>query len=50
MVLYVLTPYSPVGGPDSQIEYRRIPKDHAALVPENIHLENRNGEGRLELR
>jgi len=33
VVLCVLTPCSPVGGPDSQIEYRHIAKDHAALVP-----------------
>jgi len=25
VVLCVLTPYSPVGGPDSQIQYRHIP-------------------------
>jgi hypothetical protein len=43
----VLTPYSLVGGPDSLTEYRHIQEDHAALMPENIHLENRNGEGRL---
>ena len=40
--------YSLVSGSDIQTECRHIP-DHATLMPENIHLENLNGEGRLEL-